>query len=174
MKTNILMVIVAVTSMIVNAQPQNVRPYSIQNPQEGRRVMRPEGSAIPSMNFDNKQREEMSKIHTEQIKERTQTRNLLQEKRARLEVLQTAEKPDMREINKMIDEIAAIQAQEMKNQSASRQKIRSLLTDEQRTYYDAQVGNMSIMPNSRNINDNRFPRQGIERPQRAERFQRIE
>ena len=76
-------------------------------------------------------------IRTEQLKERTQTDNLLKEKRAKLESLQTADKPDLKEINKVIDEITALQAQKMKSQAASRQKIRSLLTEEQRALFDA-------------------------------------
>ena len=174
MKTNVLMAIAiaAVTTLTVNAQPQIVRPYSGQNPQEVRRVIRPEGSVSPARNLDDKQREEISKIRTEQLKERTQTRNLLNEKRAKLETLQTAEKPDMKEINKMIDEIAAVQAQQMKDQAASRQKIRSLLTEEQRTYYDAQNANTGNMRPNRNFNENRFSGQGMERPQRTERPER--
>ena len=138
--------------------------------------MRPEGFTVSERNLDDKQREEIGKIRMEQIKERTQTRNLLTEKRAKLEVLQTADKPDMKEINKVIDEIAAVQAQQMKAQAASRQKIRNVLTEEQRTYYDARIGNMtSNMRPNRNINDNRnnnrFRRQDAERPQRTERPQ---
>ena len=174
MKTNVLMAIAiaAVTTLTVNAQPQNVRPYSGQNPQELQRVIRPEGFAPPARNLDDKQREEISKIRTEQIKEQTQTRNLLNEKRAKLEVLQTAEKPDMKEINKVIDEIAAVQAQQMKSQAAIRQKVRSLLTEEQRTYYDAQNARAGNIRPNRNFNDNRFPGQRMERPQRAERPER--
>jgi len=174
MKTNVLMAIAiaVVTTLAVNAQPQNVRPYSGQNPQEVRRVMRPEGFALPSREIDDKQREEIRKIRAEQLKERTQTRNLLNEKRAKLEVLQTAEKPDMKEINKVIDEIAAVQAQQMKAQAVSRQKIRSLLTDEQRAYYDAQGSNLSDMRPNWNGNNNRFPGQRVERPQRSERPER--
>ena len=182
MKTNVLMAIAiaAATTLAVTAQPQNVRPYSGQNPMEVRRVIRPEGLVSPERNLDDKQREEISKIRTEQIKERTQTRNLLNEKRAKLETLQTVEKPDMKEINKVIDEIAALQAQQMKAQAAGRQKVRSLLTDEQRTYYDAQASNMGNMDNMRTrlyLNNNRFARPEIERSQRAvqpERPQRME
>ena len=160
MKTNVLMAIAiaVVTNLAVNAQPQNVRPYSGMNPQEVRRVIRPETSALPSRNLDDAQREEIRKIRTEQLKERTQTRNLLNEKRAKLEVLQTANQPDMKEINKLIDEIAAVQAQEMKAQAAGRQKIRSLLTDEQRAYYDAQAANTGYMRYGRSVGDNRFQR----------------
>ena len=159
MKTNVLMAIAiaAVTTLTVNAQPQNVRPYSGQNPQEVRRVIRPEGLVSPARNLDDKQREEISKIRTEQLKERTQTRNLLNEKRAKLETLQTSEKPDMKEINKLIDEIAAVQAQQMKDQAAGRQKIRSLLTEEQRAYFDAYYS--VNRENMRNRGANRIERQ---------------
>ena len=143
MKTNFLMAIAiaAVTSLTANAQPQRMQPYSGKSPQEVKQVMRPEGFAMPTQNLDDKQRAELKKIHTEQLKERTQTRNQLREKRAKLENLQTADKPDMKEINKVIDEIAAIQAQELKNQAANRQKIRNLLTDEQRALFDAHGAN---------------------------------
>jgi Spy/CpxP family protein refolding chaperone len=135
---NCFIAIAAVTSLSVYAQPQRMQPYSGKSPQEVRQVIRPESLSVPVESFDDKQREEIKKIRMEQLKERTKLRNLLREKRAKLEVLQTADKPDMKEINKLIDEIAAIQAQEMKIQAASRQKIRSLLTEEQRVVFDAQ------------------------------------
>ena len=141
MKTNFLMVIAvtAVTSLTVNAQPQRMQPYSGKSPKEVQQVMRSEELSTPMGSLDDKQREEIRKIRMEQDKERMQSRNLLKEKRAKLEVLQTADKPDMKEINKVIDEIASIQAQTMKAQAASRQKIRSLLTDEQRVLFDTRI-----------------------------------
>jgi Spy/CpxP family protein refolding chaperone len=137
--------IAAATSLSVYAQPQRMQPYSGKSPQEVRQVIRPESLSTPAGSLDDKQREEIKKIRTEQLKARTQSRNLLREKRAKLEVLQTADKPDMKEINKLIDEIAAIQAQEMKAQAANRQKIRSLLTDEQRAIFDARGENRKNM-----------------------------
>jgi len=162
MKTNVLVAIViaVVTSLSLSAQPQRMQPYSGKSPREVRPVRPPAGSTTPaSTNLNEQQREAMQKIRTEQIKERTQTGNLLREKRAKLESLQTADKPDMKEINKVIDEIAALQAQEMKAQAASRQKIRSLLTDEQRTLYDARGANRgktrsetrSVRPDNRQV-----------------------
>ena len=181
MKTNFFMAIAiaTVSTLMVNAQSQNVRPYSGQNPQVVRRVIRPEGFTFPERNLDDKQREEIRKIRSEQLKERTQTRNFLNEKSAKLEILQTADKPDVKEINKVIDEIAAVQAQEMKDQAASRQKIRNLLTEEQRVYFDAQAANRGNMRQNRNVramNDNRFRRpdapQREERPERPQRMER--
>ena len=139
MKTRILIALAlgVATSITVNAQSQKMQPYLGKSPKEVRQVTRPEGFTMPKMGLDDKQREEIGKIRTEQVKERTQTRNLLKEKRAKLEVLQTADKPDMKEINKVIEEIASIRAQEMKAMAANRQKIRGLLTEEQRVYFDA-------------------------------------
>ena len=148
MKTNVLMAIAiaAVTSLTVNAQSQKMQPYSGKSPKEVRQVMRSEGFTMPEGGgLNDQQREELKKIRTEQLKERTRTRNLLNEKRAKLETLQTADKPNMKEINKVIDEIAAIQAQQMKAQADSRQKIRSLLTEEQRALYDARSANRGNM-----------------------------
>jgi len=157
MKTNVLMAIAiaAVTSLSVNAQPQNMPPYSGKSPREVRQVMRPEGFTMPEKSMSDQQREELKKIRLEQVKESTKTRNLLKEKRAKLETLQTADKPDMKEINKVIDEIAAIQAQEMKAQAAARQKIRSLLTEEQRAYFDAHNANLENIRPHRVIRNER-------------------
>jgi len=147
MKTNVLMAIAiaVVTSLTVNAQPQRMQPYSGKSPQEVRQVFSREGFTLPGVNLNDQQREEIRKIRTEQLKERTQTNNLLKEKRAKLEALQTADQPDTKEINKLIDEIAVIQAQGMKSQAASRQKIRSLLTEEQRALFDARSANRENM-----------------------------
>ena len=153
MKINIFMgiAIAAVTTLTVSAQPQRIQPYSGRNPQEVRQVIRPEGHTPSARNVDDNQHEAIRKIRAERLKESTQTRNLLHEKHAKLDLLQTADKPDMIEINKVIDEIAALQAQEMKAQAASRQKIRSLLTEEQRAHYDAQFINMRNRRHNRKI-----------------------
>jgi Spy/CpxP family protein refolding chaperone len=178
MKTNVLMAIAisVVTSLAVNAQSQKMQPYLGKSPKEVRQVARPEGFTMPMMGLDDKQREEIKKIRTEQVKERTQTRNLLKEKRAKLEVLQIADKPDMKEINKVIDEIAAVQAKEMKAKAADRQKIRSLLTEEQRIYFDAQGANKDKMRADRKVksraaDSDRFRAPRGDRPERAERPQ---
>jgi len=143
MKTNIIMAfaIAAVTSLTANAQPQKMQPYSGKSPNEVRPVMRIEGFATPEKSLNDQQREELKKIRTEQLKESVHTRNLIQKKRAELEILQTADKPDMKQINQLIDEIAAVQARQMKSQAVARQKIRSILNEEQRAIYDARGAN---------------------------------
>ena len=127
------------------AQTQSVRSYQYRDVREVpamRSLARemPEGSRL-----DDSQREAIQKIQSERLKESTQTRNQLNEKYAKLEALQTSDKPDMNEINKMIDEISGLQAKEMKAQAESRQKIRGLLTEEQRILYDAGRWNLGVV-----------------------------
>ena len=174
MKTNVLMTlaIAVVTSLTVSAQPQKMQPYSGKSPKDVPQVMRPEGFPMLEGSLSEQQREELKKIRTEQLKERTQTRNLLKEKRAKLETLQTADKPNMKEINKVIDEIAAIQAQEMKAQAASRQKIRSLLTEEQRVHFDARCADRGNMRAAPGHNRQSPPGKGRHRGTRSERQER--
>jgi Spy/CpxP family protein refolding chaperone len=135
---NCFFVFVMAANLTANAQLPSAQPYLGKSPREVRQVMRREGFTMPMMKLDDRQREGIRKIRTEQMKARSQTRHQLKEKRAKLELLQTADKPDMKEIDKLIDEIAALQAQDMKARAADRQKIRSLLTEEQRIHFDAQ------------------------------------
>ena len=153
MKTNVLMSIAlgVMTSWAVNAKPQRMQPYSGKSPQEVKQVVRHEGFSMPIKNLDEKQREELKKIAMEGAKENLKTRNLMKEKHAKLEVLQTADKPDLKEINKVIDEMTAIQAQEMKDKAANRQKIRNLLTEEQRVLFDAHFANKDKMQFQRKV-----------------------
>jgi len=141
MKIKFLMAIAiaVVTSLTISAQPQRMRQFAGSD-LDVQIMHRNEQISKPAGNLDEKQREELQKIRTEQMKENTRFRNQLKEKRAKLETLQTADKPDMKEINKVIDEIATVQAQEMKSQAANRQKIRALLTEEQRVRFDAMGG----------------------------------
>jgi len=173
MKTKVLMSITigVMMSLAVNAQPQRMQPYSGKSPQEVKQVARPEGFSMPFLkNLDEKQRTELRKIGMEDARESLKTRNLLKEKHAKLEVLQTADKPDMKEINKVIDEIVALQAQEMKAKAVNRQKIRGLLTDEQRVLFDAHVANhdkQQLQRKARTMAAERFrAHRGGEMPQR--------
>ena len=155
--------IVAAASLTVVAQSRRGERST-----DERQAVRSERFVRPTDNLDEKQREEINKIRTEQLKERTRTNSLLREKRARLEELQTADKPDMNEINKVIDEITALQAQQMKSQAVGRQQTRSLLTNEQRTYYDRPVARRESMQSDRRVRPE-SERLREERPERQRR-----
>ncbi|MBI5542047.1 MAG: Spy/CpxP family protein refolding chaperone, partial [Bacteroidia bacterium] len=73
-------------------------------------------------------------------KEMTGIKNQINEKRAHLKTLQAADKADMTAINKTIDEISALNAEQMKKGAANKQSIRDLLTEKQKIIFDANGG----------------------------------
>ncbi len=82
------------------------------------------------------QESKMEDIRLNHMKEMTSNRNLLNEKRAKLRTLQTQDNPEMDAINKVIEEMGEIRTKMQKNKAAHHQEIRSLLTEEQKVYFD--------------------------------------
>lgn len=101
-----------------------------QTPQMGRSIR---GGAT----LTEEQSAELQKARMERQKKQTETQLLVTEKRARLNTLQVADKTDMRAINSVIDEIASLQAAQMKANAAFQNTYRNMLTPEQRVTYDA-------------------------------------
>ncbi len=93
-------------------------------------------------NLTQEQRDQMKTLRVEMMKESNTVRNQIAEKRAHLKSLQATDNADMKAINKTIDEIASLQAQQMKAQANMQVKTRALLTDEQKVMYDARGNNM--------------------------------
>jgi Spy/CpxP family protein refolding chaperone len=88
------------------------------------------------MNLSEDQQKKIKEIRLKTAREIMPLRNQLAEKKARLHTISTVDKPDMNEINKTIDEMAALKAQIEKKRVASRMEVRSLLNDEQRLMFD--------------------------------------
>ena len=84
-----------------------------------------------------KQKEKMKDLHVEHMKTVQPIKNEIGELKAKLHTLQTGEKPNMVEINKLIDDIGQQHTKIMKLKAAHMQEIRKLLTDEQRVFFDA-------------------------------------
>jgi Spy/CpxP family protein refolding chaperone len=83
--------------------------------------------------------EQESKIETlrvDHMKEMMSKRNTLNEKRAKLRTLQTQDKPDMQAINSLIEEMGDVRTEMQKKRASHHQEIRSLLTEEQKVYFD--------------------------------------
>lgn len=70
-------------------------------------------------------------------KEMLPLRNNLNEKKARLNTLETAYPADIKAINQVIDEINNIKTNMAKLKAAHKQEIRKVLTDEQRLNHDS-------------------------------------
>ena len=84
----------------------------------------------------------MKELRTSNLKEMLPFRNEMQEKRARLRTLTTAEKVNENDVNKLIDEITNLTSKQMKLRVAHQQEIRAMLTDEQRVIFDTSRNRM--------------------------------
>ncbi len=91
-------------------------------------------------NISKEQQAKISKLRTAHMKESQKTRNIMGEKRARLQTLQTADKVDMKAVNKTIDEIGVLRTEMHKKRATHRQSVRNLLTDEQKVVFDSKRG----------------------------------
>ncbi len=94
-----------------------------------------DGFMIPDLSDG--QKDEIKKLRIEMNKETNSIHNQIAEKRARINTLQSQDKADMSAINKTIDEIAALQAQQMKAKANFHVKVRALLNDEQKVAFDS-------------------------------------
>jgi len=83
------------------------------------------------------QQEQIKALRVKHMEAMKPLRNELGEKKARLRTLTTADKVNMTEVNKVIDDIGKMQTQLMKLKEQHRQEIRKLLNDEQRVMFDA-------------------------------------
>lgn len=92
-------------------------------------------SMIPDLTDE--QKEQMENLHVGHLKAVQPLQNEIGEKQARLRTLQTADKVNISEINKVIEDIGQLRIKIMKSKAAHHQEIRSLLTDEQRVFFDA-------------------------------------
>lgn len=93
------------------------------------------GPMIPDLTEE--QQEKMKKLRLDMQKNKLPITNQLGEKRARMRTLSTAENPNMKEINKLIDEMGELRTKIDKLKAAHHQEVRKLLTEEQRVVFDA-------------------------------------
>lgn len=99
-------------------------------------------NSIPDLSQE--QQKKLTDLRTEHMKEMISVRNQLQEKKAHLNTLRTADKPNMNEIDKTIDEIISLKTKMMKQRERFFQNVRKELTDSQRVVFDMQKrGNCS-------------------------------
>lgn len=94
--------------------------------------------------FSPEQQKQMAEFKLELQKEMIQLHNQLGEKKAQLKTLQQVEKPNMKSIYSKIDEISDLQNREMKLMADHQNKVRSILTDEQRVKFDMNQGRLCM------------------------------
>lgn len=91
--------------------------------------------------FTDDQKKQMKDLQFKQDKQLLPIENQIKEKKAHLQTLRTADKADMNEINKTIEEIGKLKIEKMKIREAGIQDFRKILTDEQRLRFDTQRKN---------------------------------
>ncbi|MEN8120160.1 MAG: periplasmic heavy metal sensor [Bacteroidota bacterium] len=137
-KFNILVVMMAAVLMSFSYQANAQRNGRGQGQGWNQQNNQSRNCIIPNLTED--QQKKIETMRTAHLKERMQHRNVMAEKRARLNTLRTADKIDMNAINKTIDEMAASRAKMMKKSEAHRQSVRQILTDDQKVYFDSRGG----------------------------------
>lgn len=115
------------------AQPQNP-PRNQQGVERSADDFLPMLKQIPDLSKE--QEAKIKELHKNHMKQMLPLKNELNEKEARLKTLNSAEKPDMKVINALIDEISLIKAKMMKAKNQFIQDVRALLTEDQRLAFD--------------------------------------
>ena len=111
------------------------------SPQQKKQMKSENREMLPDLT--DAQKDKMKAIHIQGMKATQTFKNQLMEKKAHLNTLSSADKADMKAINKQIDEIATLQASMQKVRAQNKQEVRSILTDDQRVIFDARRGGSS-------------------------------
>ncbi len=155
MKTNHL--VAAITIVVMGFQvslfaqeaktkSQQAEFQTIKNHQQGQGELKnlpplpplpPPPPVLPVIpNLTKEQSESIKKLQLSLAQTKFPIENTLREKEARLQTVSTVKTPDMKTIEKQIDEIGAIKIQLAKLQATHDQEIRKILDDEQRLIFD--------------------------------------
>jgi len=129
-----LIVALIVPVALIFAQQQMQRERAPQQRHQGQRM---EMHGTMGLDLSEAQQEKIKELHLKTQKEAIQPNNQLNENRAKMRTLSTADKPDMKAINSLIDESAKVQADLQKMRAANHQEVRAMLTDEQRIIFDS-------------------------------------
>ncbi len=144
--TAFLLMIFFLTGWSVNeTTAQTGKRFSCQKYSQKQKDKGCEHYNLPDLTDEQKQKIEALKM--ELIKENMPLKNELMEKKARLRTLSTVENVDMKEVNSVIDEIIGLHARIMKNGVENMQRIRELLTEDQRLKFDSRphIGCLDMM-----------------------------
>ena len=94
------------------------------------------GNGMKMLDLTDTQQKAVDNLRTEHLKLVLPLKNELELKHAELNIISTADKVNMSEVNTKLDEIGAIKLDMAKKRAAHRQDIRNLLTEEQRVKFD--------------------------------------
>ena len=95
---------------------------------------------IPDLTED--QITQMKELHTAHLKDILPLNNDLRINNAKLQALQTEDEPDLKEINGLIEKNGNLRTELLKKKVAHKMEIRSLLTDDQKVFFDNRMQRM--------------------------------
>lgn len=96
------------------------------------------GFTCDNLDLSDTQKEEIGKLRMKNQKNSLQHRNAVNEKRAKLQTLKSADNFDQKAINNLIDDMTEMKAEHMKESIAHQREVRALLTEEQQMIFDLQ------------------------------------
>ena len=132
-----LVLIMTFSALSVNAQrgqqDDQRRGRRAQMDQRGLRGQMRE--MIP--NLTEEQKGKMKALRLDMQKSKLPIENELREKKARMRTLSTADNPDMKAINKLIEEMGDLKVKLGKLKASHHQEVRKQLTEEQRVFFDS-------------------------------------
>ena len=91
-------------------------------------------AVIPDLTEE--QETKIKELRVEHMDDMMDYRNKLNEKQAQLRTLETADDPDMDQINSTIDNMGTIRTEMHKERAAHKQEVRALLTKEHKLQFD--------------------------------------
>ena len=94
------------------------------------------------LNLSDEQQEQMKTFRLELMKEMTPIKNEIKVKTAELNMVSTGDNVDTKKVNSLLDEIGSLKTKMAKKKFAHKQKVRGILTDEQKVLFDAHAGKM--------------------------------
>ncbi|MFY0608490.1 MAG: periplasmic heavy metal sensor [Cyclobacteriaceae bacterium] len=135
-----VVIILAMSTIAMAQPPGGGQRQEMRAPQDQRMAPKAEGERMMRMlDLSDEQKEQMKAIKTDAQMEILPLKNSLAEKEARLVTLQTASNVDMKAIEKQIEEIGQVKVTMAKIKARSHQKVRALLTDDQRIKLDMKL-----------------------------------
>ncbi len=107
--------------------------------EQGRRANAGNGEfrAMKGLDLTDTQKEQMKAMRVGFMKEMTPLKNNMGIKMAELKAASTGDNVDAKAVNKLMDEIGAMRTNMAKKQFANQQKVRTVLSDEQKVMFDA-------------------------------------
>jgi Spy/CpxP family protein refolding chaperone len=128
--TVILSAIVIYVGIAGSARAQDVTSGATKIADKQSEVKKPE--------LTKEQQDKIDKLKMDMAKDAISLKNQIEEKRAHLKTISMVDQPDMTAINKTIDEMYVLKSELAKKKAAHIQKVRKILTPEQRLHFDMQ------------------------------------